>query len=136
MNTNHHSLVNTLLAIELVLLTTVIFGGESLLRLLNGQLSAHSERFFRAGHAHAGLFNILGMVIILVLPRTNLSVQAMVGLWLTWLAGVIMLSGGFFVHAFLGEAGHHSLGTTVTAIGGGVLAGVALWLAWGLWQAR
>ena len=136
MNSNNHSVINTLLAIELVLLITVMFGGESLLRMLDGQLSAHTERFFRAGHAHAGVFNIVGMVLVLVLPRTDLSNQAIVFTWLAWVLGVVLLAGGFFLHAFQGEPGQVSLGTTVTAIGGIVLGFVAVWIAWNLWRAR
>ena len=136
MESNNHSVVNTLLAIELILLITVMFGGESLLRMLDGQLSAHTERFFRAGHAHAGVFNIIGVVLILILPRTTLSNQAIVITWLAWVLGVVLLAGGFFLHAFKGEPSEASLGTTVTAIGGIALGIAALWVAWNLWQAR
>lgn len=136
MNSNSNSLLNTLLAIEWILLITVMFGGESLLRLSQGELSEHTERYFRAGHAHAGVMVGIGMVLVLALDRTNLSNQGMLFTWLGWVIGVLMLSGGFFVHAYTGEAGKASFGTWMTATGGIVLGIVAIWFAIQLLRAR
>lgn len=136
MNNEHHSLINTLLAIEWILLVTVMFGGEALLRLSQGNLSEHTERYFRAGHAHAGVLVGLGMVMILALGRTYLSNQGMLLTWIGWVTGVLLLSGGFFVHAYLGKEGESSLGTWMTAIGGGVIGIAAIWFALQLLRAR
>lgn len=136
MNENHNSLINTLLAIEWILLVTVMFGGESLLRLSQGDISEHTERYFRAGHAHAGVLVGIGMVMVLALGRTELSSQGMVVTWLSWVLGVLLLSGGLFYHAYLGETGESSPGTWITAVGGIVLGIVAVWFAIQLLRAR
>jgi hypothetical protein len=120
-----HSLINTLLAIEMLLLVLVMFGGESLLRLSQGSLTDHTERYFRAGHAHAGVLGAIGMVIVLILPRTGLSSQGILFTWMAWVSGVLLMSGGFFVHAYTGTAGEASVGTWMTAAGGVVLGIVA-----------
>lgn len=132
----HHRLINTLLAIEWLLLVAVMFGGESLLRLSHESMSEHTERYFRVGHAHAGVLAGMGIMLVLVLPRTGLASQGMVLTWLGWLAGVALLSGGFFLHAYTGETGQASAGTWMTAVGGVVLMSVAVWLAVQLLRAR
>lgn len=133
---DHHKLINTLLAIEWIVLITVMFGGESLLRLSQGSISEHTERYFRAGHAHAGIFTAIGMVLILVLPRTDLSGRAMVLTWLAWVASVLIMAGGLFVHAYTGDPGKGSFGTFMTAAGGVVMGVVSVWMAIALLQAR
>lgn len=136
MNQNHQGLINTLLAIQWIALVTVMFGGEALLRLSQGELSDHTTRYFRAGHAHAGVLVGIGMVLVLALGRTGLSNQGMVFTWLGWVVGVLMLSGGLFYHAYLGESGESSPGTWITALGGIVLGIVAIWFAIQLLRAR
>lgn len=136
MNQNQQSLINTLLAIQWIALVTVMFGGEALLRLSQGELSDHTTRYFRAGHAHAGVLVGIGMVLVLALGRTELSNQGMVLTWLGWTIGVLMLSGGLFYHAYLGESGESSPGTWITALGGIVLGIVAIWFAIQLLRAR
>lgn len=136
MNSGHNTVLNTLLAIEWILLVTVMVGGEALLRLSQGELSEHTERYFRAGHAHAGVLVGIGMVLVLSLGRTDLSGQGMVITWIGWVGSVLLLSGGLFYHAYLGESGESSPGTWMTAIGGIGLAIVASWLALQLLRAR
>ncbi len=136
MNSEHNNVINTLFAIEWILLVTVMIGGEALLRLSQGELTDHTERYFRAGHAHAGVLVGIGMVLVLGLGRTELSGQGMILTWLGWVSGVLLLSGGFFYHAYLGEAGTSSPGTWMTAIGGIVLAIMALWFALQLLRAH
>ena len=83
------------------------------------------ERFFRAGHAHAGVLLVLSLVYFLYLERTGYSdgVRWLAGLLL--LAGILAQSGGFFIHLGLGRANQSSLGTVVTR-SGVLLIGVAL----------
>lgn len=54
---------NRLIAIVLLALVTVEFGGWSLLGLLTsrGSLTPFQEQFFRAGHAHAGVLLVLAL---------------------------------------------------------------------------
>lgn len=143
---NHHrldqdttaSLQNIFAAISWALLVTVMFGGYSLLRLLTSTsgLSDFQEQFFRAGHGHAGVLAAVGILYGNYLGRTLLSRRGQVIAWLSYLAGVLGVSGGFFVHMVVGEEGQGSIGTTITAIGGVVLAGSVLFLAWHLFAAR
>lgn len=125
-------------AISWVLLIAVMFGGESLLRMLStGEgMSEHEEQFFRAGHGHAGVLTIIGILYSSYLARTLLSARAQVISWGVYALGVGMIAGGMFLHAYIGEPGSSSAGTWLTAIGGVVLAGAVLFLAWRLIRDR
>ncbi|MGP4112676.1 hypothetical protein ACTWP5_17415 [Streptomyces sp. 4N509B] len=109
-------------------LVTVEFGGHALLRFITTErdtLTPLRERFFRAGHAHAGVLLTLSLVYFLYLPRARFSSG---GEWLfgiLLLAGVLAQSGGFFLHLALGAEGRTSPGTHVTRAGA-VLIAVAL----------
>ncbi len=129
---------NVLSAISWALLITIMFGGYSLLRLLSSgdNLTDHEEQFFRAGHGHAGVLATLGILYGSALGRTLLSGRRQVIAWSAYLVGVLLMSGGMFVHMIIGEPGKGSAGTTMTAIGGVVLAITVVYLAWHLYQAR
>jgi hypothetical protein len=129
---------NVFSAISWALLITIMFGGYSLLRLLSGgdTLTDHEEQFFRAGHGHAGVLATLGILYGSALGRTLLTSRQQVIAWGTYLAGVLLMSGGMFVHMMIGEPGEGSAGTTMTATGGVVLAITVLYLAWHLYRAR
>src|SRR6266540_1845639 len=96
------------------------------------ELGPFGQRFFRAGHAHAGVLLVLSLVYFLYLPRAEYSNGV------EWLAGGILVagilgqSGGFFIHLWRGHEGESSVGTTVTRLGGGLLAAALLILAVGL----
>jgi hypothetical protein len=114
-------------------LPTVMFGGYSLLWLtLRGTLTSYQERFFRAGHAHAGVLLLMSLLYYIYLAQTTLSSG------LQWVAcaalvvGVLAQSGGFFLHMAVGKEGEWSAGTTVTAGGAVLLAVALLLLAYGL----
>src|SRR5215203_882506 len=113
--------------IALLSLVSVEYGGWALLGYLTGRgrLGGFRERFFRAGHAHAGVLLVLSLVYFLYLERTGFSdgVRWVAGLLL--LAGILAQSGGFFIHLGLGRANQSSLGTVVTR-SGVLLIGVAL----------
>jgi len=129
---------NVLAAISWALLVTVILGGYALLRLLTtgDNLTDHEEQFFRAGHGHAGVLAAVGILYSSYLGRTLLGHRRQVTAWCVYLAGALMLSGGMFVHMTVGEAGEGSWGTTMTALGGVVLAVAVLYLARHLYRAR
>lgn len=118
---------------------TVEFGGWALLGFLTGRGSlgepeqhAFRFRFFRAGHAHAGVLLVLSLVYYLYLERTDFSsgVQWLAGIVLV--GGVLAQSGGFFVHMALGEEGRASPGTTLTILGAILIATALVILAVGL----
>ncbi|WP_433508873.1 hypothetical protein ACQP2T_33435 [Nonomuraea sp. CA-143628] len=121
--------------IAIASLVTVEFGGHALLRFITtdrDKLGEFRERFFRAGHAHAGVLLLLSLVYLLYLPRAGFSDG------LEWLAGGVLLagvlaqSGGFFLHLAVGEQGARSSGTMVTRAGGLLLAAALIALAVGL----
>jgi hypothetical protein len=115
--------VRTYLAIVLLALPTVMYGGFSLLRLsLAKRLNDFQRNMFRAGHAHAGV------LLVLSLAAVSLMAWIRIGTGWVWfiggllLAGALAQSGGFFVHMAVGRPGQWSAGTTLTTVGGGLLA--------------
>jgi hypothetical protein len=96
-----------------ILLTvpTIMYGGLTLLGILTGgtaglrpdglQLSETQWALFRAGHAHAGVWVILSLIVQVLLDSATL------GRGLTWVArlgaplGAVAISGGFFGLAFV-----------------------------------
>ena len=120
--------------VSLVSLPTVMFGGYSLLRLLNqgGALSPFQEQFFRAGHAHAGVLLVLSLVYYRYLADTGLGDRAR---WLACgalLVGILAQSGGFFLHMAAGRPDAPSRGTLLSTVGAVLLAGALLFLAYAL----
>jgi hypothetical protein len=87
----------------IVLLTIcgIEYGGLFLVRTMRKDmgLTEFQRSFFRAGHAHAGVLVILGLVCLLLTGATELS-----GFW-AWLArtgaliAAIAMSAGFFFSA-------------------------------------
>ncbi|MEN2741207.1 hypothetical protein ABCS02_25770 [Microbacterium sp. X-17] len=76
----------------------IMSGGTFLLRVTTGGLpfSPLQKSFFRAGHAHAGVLVILGLVILLIESAAGVS-----GGW-QWsgvgvLAAALLIPGGFFL---------------------------------------
>ena len=129
---------NVLAAISWTLLVAVMFGGYALLTMLTGggELSEFEERFFRAGHAHAGVLAGIGILYSGALGRTLLRARGQVVAWAVYLVGVLLQSGGMFVHMLVGEEGERSAGTGMTILGAVVLAASVLFLAWQLFRAR
>ncbi|HLS49471.1 MAG TPA: hypothetical protein VK024_05710 [Actinomycetaceae bacterium] len=81
--------------------TTVTTGGYFLTRVARGDVPAtpFQASYFRAGHGHAGVLIILGLVCLLLTEATDLS-----GAW-AWLArtgalcAAILMPAGFFLGA-------------------------------------
>ncbi len=127
---------NILPIVSIVALVTVAWGGWSLLSFITGGegLADWQKTFFRAGHAHAGVLQVLSLVYLLYLPRADFSNG------LEWAAGGILLlgvlaqAGGFFVHISVGEEGKPSVGTRITRAGAVLIAVALLTLAVGLIQ--
>ena len=53
------------IGVVLLIVLTIAYGGTFLLRVVRGQVPANGlqKSFFRAGHAHAGVLVILGLVV-------------------------------------------------------------------------
>jgi hypothetical protein len=119
---------NILPIVAVLSLVTVEYGGWALLTFISGRegLADWQKRFFRAGHAHAGVLLVLTLVYLLYLPRTDFSNR------FEWIAGGVLLigvlaqSGGFFLHLGVGQPGTASAGTKLTKAGA-VLIGAHSW---------
>jgi hypothetical protein len=120
--------------IALISLPTVMFGGYALHRFITrGEgLSEFKLTFFRAGHAHAGVLLVLALVYFEYLARTRFTNTTRWLVGATMVTGILAQSGGFFLHMGLGEPGRSSMGTTMTRVGGLLLAAAMLLLAYGL----
>jgi hypothetical protein len=96
--------------ITLLVVPTIMYGGWTLLGvLMHGRLGGHVNglhldetqwALWRAGHAHAGVWTLLSLVLQILLDSARLSVG------FTWLARIsapvaaVALSGAFFGLAF------------------------------------
>jgi hypothetical protein len=121
--------------VSVLTLLTVQVGGWALLGFLTAQHSPMADtdpmrkerriRFFRAGHAHAGVLLVLSLVYYVYLDRAQYSngLDWLVGLALT--LGILAQSGGFFLHMALGAPEHPTRGTRL-AIAGGTIIGICL----------
>jgi len=125
--------------ISWIALPTVMFGGYSLLGLLardNTWLTPFRVTYFRAGHAHAGVFLVLSLVYYSYLAQTTFSQGLKLFACIVLLVGILAQSGGFFLHMLAGKPGKLSAGNMVTILGAVLLAFAALLLAYGLIVAR
>ena len=120
--------------IAVLSLITVEFGGLALLGMITkeGPVTTFQQRFFRAGHAHAGVLLALSLAYFLYLPQAEYSngMEWLAGIVLT--AGILMQSGGFFVHMASGRENQTSIGTTMTRVGAILIAAALIILAVGL----
>jgi hypothetical protein len=122
-------------SISWLLLPTVMFGGYSLLSLLAQKkvwLTAERARFFRAGHAHAGVLLVLSLGYYIYLAQTTLSEGLKFAACLILLLGILTQSGGFFLHMLVGKSGERSVGNIATIFGALLLTLSVLFLAYGL----
>lgn len=124
----------TLGGIVLLTVVAIAFGGTFLLRVLGGGVPANDlqKSFYRAGHAHAGVLVILGLVVALFVDLAGVTDPAAPLSRLVLLAAILMPAGFFlsvvghdprrpnrlYVLIWLGAA---SLVTGVVAAGVGLL---------------
>jgi hypothetical protein len=115
-------------------LVTVEYGGWALLSFLTARqgLTEPQTRFFRAGHAHAGVLLVLSLVFFVYLDRTDFGDGTQWAVGLVLLAGILAQSGGFFLHLALGARSTPSLGTRVTRAGALLIAVALVTLAVGI----
>ena len=117
-----------------VALPTVMFGGYSLLRLLNrgDVLTPFQVGNFRAGHAHAGVLLVMSLLYYTFLDQTNIPNTFKHAACAALFLGILAQSGGFFLHMMLGQPNQASIGTTVTIAGAVLLACAVAVLVYGL----
>jgi hypothetical protein len=130
--------VKILTIIAWISLPTVMYGGFSLLQFLTrppSRLSDWQLGMFRAGHAHAGVLLLMTLLYMTFIQQTPYSATLQVLFSLLIVVGVLMQSGGFFLHMALGSAGRASVGSRLTMLGAVVLALGVIALVVGLVQA-
>jgi len=127
----------TLAVIALASLVTVEYGGWALLSFLTARegLTGAQKQFFRAGHAHAGVLLVLSLVYFRYLADTDFSRATRWVSGLVLLAGILVQSGGFFVHLAYGAPESPSLGTRLTRLGALLIAVALVTLAIGVARA-
>ena len=84
-----------------VILLTVVgiaYGGSFMLRVVSGSVPTNDlqRSYFRAGHAHAGVLVILGLVIMIFIEQAKVGgVLAALSSGVLWAA--ILMPAGFFL---------------------------------------
>lgn len=121
----------------LVVLPTVMFGGTSLLRFLTSSAAGYVDNplrhdLFRAGHAHAGVYLILSLVMLRYVDEATL------GSFWKWLARVgapiaaILIPAAFFLSVASPQATEPNGLINLAYLGALFLAAAVLTLGIGL----
>ena len=97
---NIHQIVTGVVLLSVI---GIAYGGTFILKVTRGSVPANElqQRFFRAGHAHAGVLVILGLLVML-LTQLNEVAQPWQVLSLGVLVAAVLMPGGFFL-AVLGR---------------------------------
>lgn len=90
-----------MVAFAFVSLPTIAFGGYFLLSILKKQagtenISSIQQEYFRAGHAHAGVLVLLGIIGQLVLDYSRFNEFAVWAMRIGLVVAPLLISGGFF----------------------------------------
>jgi hypothetical protein len=130
--------LRTWIVLSWIALPTVMYGGYSLLRLINqgDHLTPFQATWFRAGHAHAGVLLLMSLLYFLFLDQTALGPAAKQVGSVTMFVGILAQSGGFFLHMLVGKPNEPSIGAFVTACGAVLLVTAVGILIYGLVNAR
>ena len=124
----------------LIIMTTVIFGGVSILTLLiNDPKYVNNpvrQDLWRAGHAHAAVLLVLSLVALRYVDETRLSYS------LTWIArlaiptAAILVPAGFFLSVLSSDAQDPNALIYLTYAGAAVLSCGLVLLGIGLLRAK
>lgn len=126
--------------ILLVILPTVMYGGLTLLSFLTGTSPGYNDNplrhdLWRAGHAHAGVYLVLSLVMLRYVDEAVLS-----PFW-KWLARIgapiaaILIPAAFFLSVASPDAKHPNALINLAYVGALFLAGAVLSLGVGLIRA-
>ncbi len=97
------TLINPYMSVALggtiISVVTIAFGGTFLLRVVTGTHDTNElqKSFFRAGHAHAGVLVILGLLLAVLGNAVGASSAWVNGGAITVLAAAILMPIGFFL---------------------------------------
>jgi drug/metabolite transporter superfamily protein YnfA len=116
-----------------IMLPAVMIGGSLLLRRLTlGEVTPFQETWIRAFHAHGGVLIMMSLLYYMFLERTALSTSAKHGSCLALFVGIGALTGGFFMHALVGQPNQTSTGTVITVAGAVLMASALIVLVYGM----
>jgi hypothetical protein len=116
-----------------IALPAVMVGGSLLLRRLSaGDPTPFQMTWLRAFHAHGGVLFLMSLLYYMFLDQTKLSASAKRIGCVALFVGIGALTGGFLLHAIVGEPGVSSIGTFVSLAGAGLLASALILLVYGL----
>lgn len=118
-----------------IALPTVMYGGFALLQFLTRSqppLSDWQLRMFRVGHAHAGVLQLMALLYAYYIRETPYTETTQVAWTAVLFVGVLLQSGGFFLHMRFGRPDEASIGTRTTMVGALVLAVAIGALVYGL----
>jgi hypothetical protein len=104
----------------------IAYGGRFLFTVVTGRFAANDlqRSFFRAGHAHAGVLVILGL-LTMVLVQANDVPEPFATLSLGVLAAAILMPAGFFV-SVIGDDPQRPNRAVVVLWVGAVVLGIGL----------
>jgi hypothetical protein len=126
--------------IVLIIVPTVEIGGASILSLLIADPAyAQNELrqdLWRAGHAHAGVWLVLSLVVLRYVDEATLSEGLRWVVRLAFPAAAVLMALGFFLSVLSGEATEPNALIYLTYVAGVVLAVGLLILAVGLLRGR
>jgi hypothetical protein len=128
-----------LAGLTFISLPTIEFGGTFLLGILQGQyadlgLSELQRTMFRAGHAHAGVLVILGLIAQIYADHVRLP-RVVIGLARGGMVvAPLFISGGFFAAGSVGD--RVGPGIALVWVGAALLAVSVVSLGAGLIRAR
>lgn len=119
---------NDLISSGVILLSVIAiaYGGTFLLKVTTGVVEANElqQRFFRAGHAHAGVLVILGLVVRLALDVPNVPGWSSAGAEGVLVAAILM-PAGFFLSS-TGEGRDKPNGLVALVFAGAVVLALGL----------
>ncbi|MEU5842469.1 hypothetical protein [Rhodococcus sp. NPDC047139] len=94
-----HPLVIIVLGVTLLTVVGIAFGGTFLLRVAAGGVPANDlqKTFFRAGHAHAGVLVVLGLLIAVLTHVVGASPGWSAAGTIAVLVAAILMPAGFFL---------------------------------------
>jgi hypothetical protein len=84
--------------VVLLAVVTIAYGGTFVLRVVRGDVPANDlqRSFYRAGHAHAGVLVILGLLVLLLTDGQGVG-QPWAGLSAGVLWSAVLIPAGFFL---------------------------------------
>ena len=97
------SISKLMCGITILTVPTIAYGGYYLLTVISGYdktpLTDFQKAMFRAGHAHAGVLVILGLICQLLLDNTRIDPSLQLALRILFPVAAVLVSAGFFAAA-------------------------------------